>query len=89
MWVIIMQLLLLRLVSRKLLGHNFHLHRHYNLPIHEVSSQKGAIRLISSEISGRNPKLAQSTVLCQNQNTSIERYPTSEAFLHSLSFSFQ
>jgi hypothetical protein len=88
MWVIILQLLLLRLVSHRLLGHIFHLRRHYNLPIHEVSSQKGAIRLISSEISGRNPKLAQSTVLCQNQNTSIERYPTSEAFLHSLSFSF-
>jgi hypothetical protein len=88
MWVIILQLLLLRLVSHKLLGHNFHLRRHYNLPIHEVSSQKGAIQLISNEISGRNPKLAQSIVLCQNQNTSIERYPTSEAFLHSLSFSF-
>jgi hypothetical protein len=87
MWVIILQLLLFRLVSHRLLGHNFHLRRHYNLPIHEVSSQKGAIRLISSEISGRNLKLAQSTVLCQNQNTSIERYPTSEAFLHSLSFS--
>jgi hypothetical protein len=57
MWVIILQLLLLRLVSHKLLGHNFHLRRHYNLPIHEVSSQKGAIRLISSEISGRNLKL--------------------------------
>jgi hypothetical protein len=51
----------LRLVSHKLLGHNFHLHCHYNLPIHEVSSQKGAIRLVSSE---RNPKLTQSTVLC-------------------------
>jgi hypothetical protein len=88
MRVIILQLLLPRLVSHRLLGHSFHLRRHYNLPIHEVSSQKGAIRLISSEISGRNPKLAQSTVLCQNQNTSIERYPTSEAFLHSLSFSF-
>jgi hypothetical protein len=88
MWVIILQLLLLRLVSHRLPGHSFHLRRHYNLPIHKVSSQKGAIRLISSEISGRNPKLAQSTVLCQNQNTSIERYPTSEAFLHSLSFSF-
>jgi hypothetical protein len=88
MWVIILQLMLLRLVSHRLLGHIFHLRCHYNLPIHEVSSQKGAIRLISSEISGRNPKLAQSTVLCQNQNTSIERYPTSEAFLHSLSFSF-
>jgi hypothetical protein len=83
MWVIILQLLLLHLVS-----HSFHLRHHYNLPIHEVSSQKGANRPISSEISGRNPKLAQSTVLCQNQNTSIERYPTSETFLHSLSFSF-
>jgi hypothetical protein len=88
MWVIILQLLLLRLVSHKLLGHSFYLCRHYNLPIHEVSSQKGAIKFINSEISGRNPKLAQSTVLCQNQNTSIERYPTSEVFLHSLSFSF-
>jgi hypothetical protein len=88
MWVIILQLLLLRLVSHMLLGHSFHLHHHYNLSIHEVSSQKGANRPISSEISGRNPKLAQSTVLCQNQNTSIERYPTSETFLHSLLFSF-
>jgi hypothetical protein len=88
MWVIILQLLLLRLVSHKLLGHSFHLRHHYNLPIHEVSSQKGAIRLISNEISERNLKLAQSTVLCQNQNTSIERYPTSEAYLHSLSFCF-
>jgi hypothetical protein len=44
--------------NNRLLGHIFHLYRHYNLPIHEVSSQKGAIRLISSEISGRNPKLA-------------------------------
>jgi hypothetical protein len=88
MWVIILQLLLLRLVSHRLLGHSFHLRRRYNLPIHEVSSQKGAIRLISNEISGRNPKLAQSTVLCQSQNTSIKRYPTSKAFLHSLSFSF-
>jgi hypothetical protein len=38
MWVIIPQLLLLRLVSRKFLGHNFHLHCHYNLSTHEVSS---------------------------------------------------
>ena len=71
MWVIILQLLLLRLVSHRLLGHSFHLCHHYNLPIHEVSSQKGANRPISSEISGRNPKLAQSTILCQNQSTSI------------------
>jgi hypothetical protein len=88
MWVIILQLLLLRLVNCRFLGHSFHLCHHYNLPIHEVSSQKGANRPINSEISGRNPKLAQSTVLCQNQSTSIERYPSSETFLHSLSFSF-
>jgi hypothetical protein len=89
MWVIILQLLLLRPVSHRPLGHSFYLRHHYNLPIREVSSQKAAIRLISNEISGRNLKLAQSTVLCQNQNTSIERYLTPEAFLHSLSFSFQ
>jgi hypothetical protein len=86
MWVIILQLLLLRLVSHRLLGHSFHLRQYYNLPIHGDSSQKGANRPISNEISGRNPKLAQSTVLCQNQNTYIERYPTSEAFSHSFSF---
>jgi hypothetical protein len=88
MWVILLQLLLLRLVSRKFLGHSFHLRRHYNLPTHEVSSQKGANRPISREISGRGPKLAQLTVLCQNQNTYIERYSTSGTVLHSLSFSF-
>ena len=57
MWLIILQLLLLRLVSRKLLGLSFHL-RHYSLPTHEVSSQKGVNRPISSEISRRGPKLA-------------------------------
>jgi hypothetical protein len=73
-------ILLLRLVSHRLLGHSLHLRQHYNLPIHEVSSQKGANRPINSEISGRDPKLAQSTVLCQNQNTCIKRYPTSDTF---------
>jgi hypothetical protein len=88
MWVIIPQLLLLRLVSHKFLGHNYHLRRHYNLPTHEVSSQKGVNRPISSEISGKGPKLAQLIALCQNQNTYIERYPTSGTVLYSLSFSF-
>ena len=88
MWVIIPQLLLLWLVSRKFLGHSFHLRRHYSLPTHEVSSQKGANGPISSEISGRGPKLAQLTALCQNQNTYIERYHTFGTFLHSLLFSF-
>jgi hypothetical protein len=87
MWVIIPQLLLLRLVNRKFLGHSFHLRR-YSLPTHEVSSQKGVNRPISSEISGRGLKLAQLTTLCQSQNTYIERYPTFGTVLHSLSFSF-
>jgi hypothetical protein len=88
MWVIIPQLLLLRLISRKFLGHSFYLHRHYSLPTHEVNSQKGVNRPISSEIFGRGPKLAQLIVLCQNQNTYIERYPTFGTVLYSLSFSF-
>jgi hypothetical protein len=76
MWVIILQLLLLRLVSHRLLGHSFHLRHHYNLPIHGVSSQKGTNTPNNNRISGRNPKLAQSTVLCRSQSISIERYPT-------------
>jgi hypothetical protein len=76
MWVIILQLLLLRLAIHRLLGHSFHLRHHYNLPIHEVSGQKGSNTPNSSRISWRNPKLAQSTVLCRSQSTSIERYPT-------------
>jgi hypothetical protein len=88
MWVIIPQLLLLRLVSRKFHGHISYLRHHYSLPTHEVSSQKGANRPISSEISGRGPKLAQLTALCQNQNIYIERYPIFGTVLHSLSFSF-
>jgi hypothetical protein len=88
MWVIIPQLLLLRLVSRKFHGHSSYLRHHYSLPTHEVSSQKGANRPISSEISGRGPKLAQLTALCQNQNIYIERYPIFGTVLHSLSFSF-
>jgi hypothetical protein len=78
MWVTILQLLLLWLASHRHLAHSLHLRHHYNLHIHEASSQKGANRLITSEISGRSPKLAQSTVLCQNRNISIERYPTPE-----------
>jgi hypothetical protein len=68
MWVITLQLLLLRLVS--------HLRPLYSLLIHGVSSQKGANTLSNRGILGRNPKLAQLTVLCRSQSTSIERYPT-------------
>jgi hypothetical protein len=88
MWAIILQLLFLRLATHRLPGHNFHPHHHYNRHIPEASSQKGASTLNSNVNSGRNPKLAQSTVLCQNQSTFIERYPTPEILLWSMSFCF-
>jgi hypothetical protein len=88
MWAIILQLLLLWLASHMLPGHNFHPHHHCNQPIPEASSQKGANIPNSNGSSGRNPKLAQSTVLCQNQSTFIERYPTPEILLCSMSFCF-
>jgi hypothetical protein len=76
MWVTILQLLLLRLASHRHHGNSLHLCHHYNLHIHGASSQKGANRPTNNEISGRSPKLAQSTVLCQNRSISIKRYPT-------------
>jgi hypothetical protein len=78
MWVTILQLLLLQLASHRHLCKNLHLRHHYNLHIHEVNSQKGANRPTNNEISRRSPKLAQLTVLCQNQSISIERYPSPE-----------
>jgi hypothetical protein len=72
MWAIILQLLLLRLAIHRLPGHSSHPHHHCNRPIPEASSQKGASTLNSNGSSGRNPKLAQSIVLCQNQSTFIE-----------------
>jgi hypothetical protein len=78
MWVTILQLLLLRLANHKHLGNNLHLNHQYNPHIPEASSQKGANILTSSETSGRSPKLAQSTVLCQNRSISTKRYPTPE-----------
>ena len=63
-WAITLQLLLLLLAIHRLPGHNFHPWHHYNRPIPEASSQKGASTPNSNESSGRNPKLAQSIVLC-------------------------
>jgi hypothetical protein len=54
--------------SHRLLGHSFHLRHHYNLPIHEDSSQKGANRPISGEISGRNPKLAVNSTVPESKH---------------------
>ena len=64
MWAIILQLLLLRLAIHRLPGHSSHPHHHCNRPIPESSSQKGASILSSNVKLGRNPKLAQSIVLC-------------------------
>ena len=88
MWAIILQLLLLRLAIHRLPGHSSHSHHHCNRPIPEASSQKGANTPNSNTNSKRNPKLAQSIVLCQNQSTFIERYPTSEILICSMSFCF-
>jgi hypothetical protein len=88
MWAIILQLLLLRLAIHRLHGHNSHPHHQCNQPITKASSQKGASTPNSNVNSGRNPKLAQSTVLCQNQSTFIERYPTFEILLCFMPFCF-
>jgi hypothetical protein len=72
MWAIILQLLLLRLAIHRLPGHSSHPHHHCNRPIPEASSQKGPSTPNSNGSSGRNPKLTQSIVLCQNQSTFIE-----------------
>jgi hypothetical protein len=79
MWVTILQRLLLRLVSHRHPGHSLHLRHHYNLHIHTTNSQKGVNRPINRETSGRSPKLAQSTVLCQSRSISTKRYPTPES----------
>jgi hypothetical protein len=71
MWAINLQLLLLRQAIHKLPSPNFHCH----LLIRKASSQKGAITP-NNVISGRSPKLVQSTLLYQNRNTYIEEYPT-------------
>jgi hypothetical protein len=88
MWVIILQLLLLWLAIHRLPVHSSHPHHHCNQPIPEASSQKGASTPNSNGSSWRNPKLARSTVLCQNQSTFIERYPTPKILLCSMSFCF-
>jgi hypothetical protein len=73
--------LLLRPVNHMHLDNSLLLHHQYNPHnphIPEASSQKGASILTSSETSGRSPKLAQSTVLCQNRSIFTKRYPTLE-----------
>jgi hypothetical protein len=76
--VTILQFLLLRQANLRHLGNSLHLHHQCNLHIPRASSHKGASTLTSSETSGNSPKLAQSTVLCQNRSTSTRRYPTSK-----------
>jgi hypothetical protein len=83
MWATNLQLLLLRQAIHKLLGLSFHHHHHCSLPIPEASSQKGVSIPNNNVTSWRSPKLVQSIVLYQNQNTYIERYPASEILLPS------
>jgi hypothetical protein len=78
MWVTILQFLLLRQANLRHLGNSPHLHHQCNPLIPKASSQKGASTTTSSETLGSSPKLAQSTVLCQNRSTSTKIYPTSE-----------
>jgi hypothetical protein len=60
-----------------------------NPHIPKASSQKGASTLTSSETSGSTPKLAQSTILCQNRSTSAKTYPTPETvFTFPITFLF-
>jgi hypothetical protein len=89
MWAIILQLLLFWLAIHRLPSHSSHPYHHYNRPIPEVSGQRGASTPNNNVNSRRNPKLAQSTVLCQKQSTFIERYPTFEILLCFMSICFQ
>jgi hypothetical protein len=88
MWATNLQLLLLRQAIHKLLGLNSHRHHHYSLSIPEASSKKGVSIPNSNMTSGRSPKLVQSIVLYQNQNTYTERYLASETLLLSRLFYF-
>jgi hypothetical protein len=72
MWATILQSLLLRRVSLKLPGNSLRLHLRCN----KASSQKGANMLRTKGTSENSPKLARSTAQCQNQSTSIDKYPT-------------
>ena len=88
MWAINLQLLLLRQAIHKLPGLSSHRHHHCNHLIPEASSQKGTSTPNSSATSGRSPKLAQSTTLCQNRSIYTEEYPTFDVPLSFMPFYF-
>jgi hypothetical protein len=83
MWVIILQLLLLRLVSRRFLGHSFHLRHHYNLPIHEVNSQKGANRPLAARFQ-RGIRSSQCQQYCARIKTHLltDILPLAKFYIH-------
>jgi hypothetical protein len=87
MWATNLHLLLIQQAIHKLLGLNSH-HHHCSLPIPEARSQKGASIPNNNVTSGRSPKLVQSIVLYQNQNTYTEQYPAFEILLPSRLFYF-
>jgi hypothetical protein len=88
MWAINLQLLLLRQAIHKHPGLSFHCHHNCHLLIPKASSQKGASTPNSNAISGRSPKLVQSTALYQNRSTYTKEYPTSEVLLSFMPFYF-
>jgi hypothetical protein len=88
MWATNLQLLLLRHAIHKLLGLSSHRYHHCSLSIPEASNQKGFNIPNNNVTSGRSPKLVQSVVLYQNQNTYTERYLASEILLPSRLFYF-
>jgi hypothetical protein len=88
MWVINLQLLLLRQAIHKLPGPSCHCHHHCHLLIPKASNQKGVSTPNSNATSGRSPKLVQSTALYRNQSTYTEEYPTSGVLLSFMSFYF-
>jgi hypothetical protein len=88
MWVINLQLLLLRQVIHKLLGLSSHCHHHCHLLIPEASSQKGTSTPNNSTTLGRSPKLVQSTALYQSRSIYTEEYPTFDVLLSFMPFYF-
>jgi hypothetical protein len=88
MWVINLQLLLLRQVIHKLPGLSSHYRHHCHLLIPEASSQKGTSTPNSSTTSGRSPKLIQSTTLYQSRSIYTEKYPTFDVPLSFMPFYF-
>jgi hypothetical protein len=87
MWVIILQLMLLRLAATGFLATASTSATTTTCLFTRTAARREPTDPSAARFQG-GIRSSQSTVLCQNQNTYIEIYPTSEAFSHSLSFYF-